>query len=123
MLQKTGKRGPFLSCSGYPDCKTTMNITDGRRAGGDGAADRVQVREVRQGHGAADRPARAVFGVQRLPACKNAKDVDDQGKPVVQQTAGIDCPDVQKPDGGEARPARPRSSDARRTRSAARRCR
>ena len=26
MLQRTGKRGPFLGCSGYPDCKTTMNF-------------------------------------------------------------------------------------------------
>ena len=26
MLKRTGKRGEFLSCSGYPECKTTMNF-------------------------------------------------------------------------------------------------
>ena len=26
MLQRMGQRGPFLGCSGYPDCKTTMNF-------------------------------------------------------------------------------------------------
>src|SRR6516162_6689319 len=26
MLQRMGKTGQFLGCSGYPDCKTTMNI-------------------------------------------------------------------------------------------------
>ncbi len=26
MAQRIGKRGPFLACSGYPDCKTTMNL-------------------------------------------------------------------------------------------------
>jgi DNA topoisomerase-1 len=27
MLVKFGKRGPFLACSGYPDCKATSNFT------------------------------------------------------------------------------------------------
>ncbi len=27
MLVKYGKRGPFLACSGYPECKTTSNFT------------------------------------------------------------------------------------------------
>src|SRR5579884_3138453 len=26
MLQRSGRRGPFLACSGYPECKTTMNL-------------------------------------------------------------------------------------------------
>ncbi len=26
MVQRMGRRGPFLGCSGYPDCKTTMNL-------------------------------------------------------------------------------------------------
>ena len=26
MVQRMGKRGPFLGCSGYPECKTTMNF-------------------------------------------------------------------------------------------------
>jgi len=26
MVQRMGRRGPFLGCSGYPECKTTMNF-------------------------------------------------------------------------------------------------
>ncbi len=26
MVLKSGRRGPFLSCSGYPECKNTMNV-------------------------------------------------------------------------------------------------
>jgi serine/threonine protein kinase/Flp pilus assembly protein TadD len=26
MIQRMGERGPFLDCSGYPDCKTTMEL-------------------------------------------------------------------------------------------------
>ena len=26
MIKKTGKRGPFLACSGYPKCRSTMNV-------------------------------------------------------------------------------------------------
>ncbi len=97
MLQRTGKRGPFLSCSGYPDCKTTMNLTDGgdpvitarpteykcEKCGKD-----MVLREGRRG------PFLACSG---YPACKNAKDVDDQGKPVQTQTAGINCDKCSSP--------------------------
>ena len=28
MLKRMGRSGPFLGCSGYPECKTTMNFDE-----------------------------------------------------------------------------------------------
>src|SRR5262249_26804133 len=91
MLLRKGRRGEFLSCSGYPDCKATANLT---------AENKVEVTArptdykcekcgepmvIRQGRRG---PFLACTG---YPKCKNAKDVDDQGKPVEQPKLDINC--------------------------------
>jgi DNA topoisomerase-1 len=97
MLQRSGRRGPFLSCSGYPECKTTMNLTDGGEPvittkptefKCEKCGKEMVIRQGRRG------PFLACSG---YPACKNAKDVDDQGRPVQPQTADIECPTCKSP--------------------------
>src|SRR5262249_3690844 len=72
----------FLGCSGYPDCKTTMNLDEhGNPVLSAKPTEHVcekcgkpmVLREGRRG------PFLACTG---YPKCKNAKDVDAQGNPV-----------------------------------------
>jgi len=91
MLQRFGPRGPFLGCSGYPECKTTMKLT------ADGKAELTAkpteyvcekcgspmvIREGRRG------PFLACTG---YPKCKNALDLDADGKPIKPVDTGVSC--------------------------------
>jgi serine/threonine protein kinase len=76
MLQRMGRTGPFLGCSGYPDCKTTMNFdTEGKPVLSERPTEHVcekcgkpmVIREGRRG------PFLACTG---YPECRNAMDVD-----------------------------------------------
>ena len=98
MLQREGRNGSkFLGCSGYPECKTTMNI------GADGkpvitaqptehkcekCGKPMVLREGRRG------PFLACTG---YPKCKNAKDVDAEGNPVKPVESGMACEKCGKP--------------------------
>jgi DNA topoisomerase-1 len=91
MLKRMGRSGPFLGCSGYPDCKTTMNFdAEGKpvlaaqptehkceKCGKD-----MVIRQGKRG------PFLACTG---YPKCKNAKDVDAEGNPVQPIDTGIVC--------------------------------
>jgi DNA topoisomerase-1 len=91
MLKRMGRSGQFLGCSGYPECKTTMNFdAEGKpvlsakptehkceKCGKD-----MVIREGRRG------PFLACTG---YPKCKNAKDVDAEGNPVQPIDTGIVC--------------------------------
>jgi len=97
MVKKTGRRGEFLSCSGYPECQTKMNLDDeGRpilaakhtahkceKCGRD-----MVIREGRRG------PFLACTG---YPKCKNAKDVDASGNPIQPTDLGINCEKCNSP--------------------------
>jgi DNA topoisomerase-1 len=37
MVVKNGKRGPFLACTGYPQCKTARPVPEGMKAATSGA--------------------------------------------------------------------------------------
>lgn len=91
MLERMGRRGPFLGCSGYPECKTTMNLdAEGKpqltskptehkcdKCGKD-----MVLREGPRG------PFLACTG---YPKCRNAKDVDAQGNPLKPIETGLQC--------------------------------
>jgi DNA topoisomerase-1 len=91
MRKLVGKAGPFLGCSGYPECKTTMNFDE---SGKPVLASRTTehlcekcgkqmvIRAGRRG------PFLACTG---YPKCKNAKDVDANGNPVQPIDTGIKC--------------------------------
>jgi DNA topoisomerase-1 len=91
MLQRFGPRGPFLGCSGYPECKTTMRITAEGKAEVTAKATEhkcekcgspMVIREGRRG------PFLACTG---YPKCRNAKDVDAQGNPMKPIETGVTC--------------------------------
>jgi DNA topoisomerase-1 len=97
MIERWGRKGKFLGCSGYPECKTTMNL------GADGApvitakptehvcekcGSQMVIREGRRG------PFLACTG---YPKCKNAKDVDAQGNPIKPIETGVACEKCNRP--------------------------
>ena len=91
MLQRMGKTGQFLGCSGYPECKTTMNFdAEGKPVLSARPTEHIcekcgkpmVIREGRRG------PFLACTG---YPKCKNAKDVDANGNPVKPIDIGIEC--------------------------------
>jgi DNA topoisomerase-1 len=84
------KRGKFLGCSNYPECKNTMPV-DGPRP----AAEVVEtdykcpkcespmvIRTGRRGR---------FLACTAFPKCKSTASVDDDGKIVVPKPTGIDC--------------------------------
>jgi DNA topoisomerase-1 len=91
MLERMGRTGPFLGCSGYPECKTTMNFgPDGKPVLSAVPTEHIcekcgQQMVIRQGRRG---PFLACTG---YPKCKNAKDVDANGNPVKPIDTGISC--------------------------------
>ncbi|MHB1422396.1 MAG: type I DNA topoisomerase [Gemmataceae bacterium] len=91
MLERMGKTGPFLGCSGYPECKTTMNFgPDGKPVLSAVPTEHTcekcgQPMVIRQGKRG---PFLACTG---YPKCKNAKDVDANGNPVQPIDTGVVC--------------------------------
>jgi DNA topoisomerase-1 len=97
MLKRMGRTGPFLGCSGYPECKTTMNFDEtGKPVLAAKPTDHVcekcgskmVIRQGRRG------PFLACSG---YPKCKNAKDVDAEGNPVQPIDTGILCEKCNSP--------------------------
>jgi DNA topoisomerase-1 len=91
MLKRMGKTGEFLGCSGYPDCKTTMNFdAEGKPVLSARPTEHtcekcgkpMVIREGRRG------PFLACTG---YPKCRNAKDVDAEGNPVKPVDLGLTC--------------------------------
>ncbi len=98
MIQRhSPKAGTFLGCSGYPECKTTMNIgADGQpvvsaaptehKCDKCGAA--MIKREGRRG---------PFLGCSAYPKCKNVQELDAQGNPVKPVDTGVACDKCNSP--------------------------
>jgi DNA topoisomerase-1 len=91
MIQRWSRRGPFLGCSGYPECKTTMNLNaEGQivvtarptEHKCEKCGSPMVIREGRRG------PFLACTG---YPKCRNALDVDAEGNPIRPVPTGIKC--------------------------------
>ncbi len=91
MVERMGKRGVFLGCSAYPECKTTMEynaegqpvmVAQPTEHLCEKCGSPMVIREGRRG------PFLACTG---YPKCRNAKDVDASGNPVQPVNAGILC--------------------------------
>jgi DNA topoisomerase-1 len=80
MVMKRGRFGPFLACSGYPECRTVIRIAKAKAPPPeptDQSCDKCGAPMViRQGR------AGRFLSCSRYPACKNAKPI-----PI-----GVDCP-------------------------------
>ncbi len=91
MLRRMGPRGPFLGCSGYPECKTTMNLdAEGNPVPSALVTEHVcnkcgkpmVLREGRRG---------PFLGCSGYPKCRNIQEVDAEGNPVKPVDTGIQC--------------------------------
>jgi DNA topoisomerase I len=97
MLKRVGKTGPFLGCSGYPECKTTMNF------GPDGkpvlSSVETEYKCEKCGSPMAKREGSRgpFFGCTAYPKCKNIVDVGPDGKPAKPVETGINCDKCQSP--------------------------
>jgi DNA topoisomerase I len=97
MLKRQGKAGPFLGCSGYPECKTTMNI------GADGkpvlTAVETDYKCEKCGSPMVKREGRRgpFLGCSAYPKCKNVVDLGPDGKPAKPIVTGVSCDKCGKP--------------------------
>ncbi len=97
MLKRVGKTGPFLGCSGYPECKTTMNF------GPDGvpvlSAIETEYKCEKCGSPMVKREGSRgpFFGCTAYPKCKNIVDVGPDGTPAKPVDTGIKCDKCQSP--------------------------
>ncbi|QEL16279.1 type I DNA topoisomerase [Limnoglobus roseus] len=97
MLKRQGKSGFFLGCSGYPDCKTTMNF------GPDGkpvlSSVETEYTCEKCGKPLAKREgSRGPFlGCTGYPKCKNIVDIGPDGKPAKPIETGVTCDKCQSP--------------------------
>jgi DNA topoisomerase-1 len=80
MVMKRGRYGPFLACSGYPECRTVVRISRSAAPKGqptDQACDKCGAPMlIRDGRGG------RFLSCSRYPACKNAKPI----------SIGVNCP-------------------------------
>jgi DNA topoisomerase-1 len=91
MILRWGRKGQFLGCSGYPECKTTMNLSaDGTPVVTskptehkcDKCGSPMALRDGRRG---------PFLGCTGYPKCKNIWDVDADGNPLRPVTTAIKC--------------------------------
>lgn len=91
MVQRMGRRGPFLGCSGYPDCKTTMNLSaEGKPVLSSRPTEHVcdkcgSPMVLREG------PRGPFLACSAYPKCKFALDADANGNPIRPVETGIAC--------------------------------
>jgi len=99
MVYRLGKNGRFLSCSGYPDCKTTMNVdAEGKPVAEIVAKEPCKVcgkpmilRKSRMG---------PFLGCTGYPECTNTMPSDENGHPLKKVRAEDikeECPECQSP--------------------------
>jgi DNA topoisomerase-1 len=91
MMKRAGKTGPFLGCSGYPDCKTTMNFDpEGKPVVTSQVTEHVC--EKCQSPMVQRKGKRGPFlGCSAYPKCKNIVEIDAEGKPVKPIDTGVVC--------------------------------
>jgi DNA topoisomerase-1 len=96
MAEKYNKRGKFLGCSRYPDCKNTMPMEGPREKSEAIPTDKVcekcgkpmVIRTGRRGR---------FIACTGFPDCKNTASVDDQGNVIKPKETGILCEKCGKP--------------------------
>ena len=97
MVQKVGRFGTYLACSGAPECKTTMNIgADGKPV----LASKATEHKCEK----CDKPmvlrewkGRYFLGCSGYPKCRNSMDADADGNPVKKVETGVLCDKCKSP--------------------------
>jgi DNA topoisomerase-1 len=97
MIERAGKTGPFLGCSGYPECKTTMNFdAEGKPVLASAPTEHkcpkcskpLIRREGKTG---------PFLGCSGYPTCKTTVEMDANGNPVQPPDLGLACDKCSKP--------------------------
>lgn len=94
MVEKEGKYGKFLGCSGYPDCKTILPINDKYNDTGitcNKCGQPMVVKEYKKG-----RKINRFLACVGYPECKNTMPCDENGKPLELEKSEQPCPDCGK---------------------------
>jgi DNA topoisomerase-1 len=86
-----GRRGAFLGCSGYPDCKTTMNIDAEGKPVLSSRPTEHKCNKCGAPMVLREGPRGPFLSCSAYPKCRNAMDVDANGNPVKPIEVGIDC--------------------------------
>ncbi|MCS6976503.1 MAG: topoisomerase DNA-binding C4 zinc finger domain-containing protein [Gemmatales bacterium] len=91
LVERRGRRGPFLACSGFPECKVTMKLdAEGKPVPAavktehtcDKCGSPMVIRSGRRG---------PFLACSSYPKCKYALDLDAQGNPVKPIETGVTC--------------------------------
>lgn len=94
LVEKEGKHGKFLGCSGYPDCKTILPINDKYNDTGitcEKCGKPMIVKEYKKG-----RQTSKFLACIGYPDCKHTIPCDDNGKPLEMEKAEQPCPECGK---------------------------
>ncbi|HEV3145216.1 MAG TPA: type I DNA topoisomerase [Gemmataceae bacterium] len=97
MVQRFGPRGPFLGCSGYPECKTTMRLNAEGKP--ELTAKSTEHKCEKCGSPMVLRQGRRgpFLACSAYPKCRNALDVDAEGNPIKPKETGIFCEKCKSP--------------------------
>ncbi|MBF0493786.1 MAG: type I DNA topoisomerase [Candidatus Omnitrophica bacterium] len=72
MIEKWGRRGKFISCSGFPECRNARSITSGVKCPAENCAGELVERKSRKG---------SFYGCSKFPNCRfTAKTLADAAK-------------------------------------------
>lgn len=97
MIQKVGRFGTYLACSGAPDCKTTMNIgADGKPIVTSKATEHI-CEKCGKPMLLKEWKGRYFLGCSGYPKCRNSMDADAQGNPIKPVETGVKCDKCQSP--------------------------
>ena len=91
MVKRAGKSGAFLGCSGYPECKTTMNFdAEGKPVV---TSQPTEYTCEKCGASMVQRMGKRgpFLGCSAYPKCKNIVEIDAEGKPVKPIDTGVMC--------------------------------
>jgi DNA topoisomerase-1 len=97
MVQKVGRFGTYLACSGAPDCKTTMNIgADGKPVIASKATEHI-CEKCGKPMMLKEWKGRYFLGCSGYPKCRNSMDADANGNPIKPVDTGVKCDKCQSP--------------------------
>lgn len=91
MVKRAGRTGEFLGCSGYPECKTTMNYDAEGKAVVTSQPTEYSCEKCNSPMVLRQGPRGPFLGCSGYPKCKNIVDVDAEGKPVKPIDTGVTC--------------------------------
>jgi DNA topoisomerase I len=91
MVKRAGKAGPFLGCSGYPDCKTTMNFDAEGKPVVTSQPSEYFCEKCKSPMVQRMGKRGPFLGCSAYPKCKNIVELDADGKPVKPIDTGVVC--------------------------------